>query len=96
MWPGLRAIVAIQAAHQRRLADAGRSGQHDALAGMQFEPDARQHRDAHAALQMQREALRQRIGAQHKLPVIASLRQRFVQRMQRMVMPCDQRMPIAA
>ena len=63
----LRAIVAVQAAHQRGLADAGRAGQHDAFARMQFEPDARQHRDAHAALQMQGEALRQCVGAQHDL-----------------------------
>ena len=63
----LRAVVAVQAAHQRGLADAGRAGQHDAFAGMQFEPDAGQHRDAHAALQMQGEALRQGVGAQHEL-----------------------------
>ena len=63
---GIGAVVAIQAAHQRGLAGARRPGQHHALACMQFEADTGQDGNPHAALQMQREALRQRIGAQHQ------------------------------
>ena len=54
----VRAIVSVQAAQQRGLADTRWSGQDDAFAGMQFQTDPRQDGDAHAALQMEGEALR--------------------------------------
>ena len=73
------AVVAVQAAHQRRFADAGRPGQHDAFARAQFEADAGQHRYAHAALQMQREAFRQRIGRSITWFIGLWSRQHFVQ-----------------
>ena len=54
------AVIAVQAAHQGRFAGAGRTGQHDAFAGMDLQVDAGQHRHSQAAAQVQGEALRQR------------------------------------
>ena len=65
MRPLSAAVIAIETAHQRRLAGAGRSGQHDALARMHGQSHVGQHRNAHAATQMQREAFGQSLGAQH-------------------------------
>ena len=65
MRAALGAIVAVQAAHQRGFAGAGRAGQDDALAGADIEIDAGQHGHAQAAAQMQGEGFRQRLGLQH-------------------------------
>ena len=54
---GLGAVVAVEQAHQRRFAGAGDAGQRDAFAGAHPQLDAADHRDAHAALGVQRECL---------------------------------------
>ena len=55
--PAVGAVVAIQAAHQRRFAGARRAGQHDALAGCDRQIDAGQYRQAHAARRCRVKAL---------------------------------------
>ena len=57
--------------------------QHDALAGLQFEIDAAKHRHAHAALQMQREALWRapRCAASHRSDARSCLQHRTDQQL---------------
>ncbi len=64
--PAVRPVVAVEGPHQRRLAGAGRAGQRDALSCVDFERDAFQHRDVNATLEVQREALVERVRAQHQ------------------------------
>jgi hypothetical protein len=63
--PRIGTVVRIKAAHQRRLANTGRAREYDAFASTQFEFDAGQHRDMHAALQVQGEALGEGVGTKH-------------------------------
>ena len=55
--PRLRAIVAVDTAQQRALPRAGRIGQRHALAGLDGQAHAAQHRQLLAALGVQREGL---------------------------------------
>ena len=60
--PGLRAVIAIEAAHQRGLARPGGPGERDALPGRHLEIEPPQHRQADTALQMQGEGLAEALG----------------------------------
>jgi hypothetical protein len=59
------AVIAIKAAQQGGFSRAGRARQRHALAGRHMHVDGIEHRDAHAALQMQQEILRQVLNLEH-------------------------------
>jgi hypothetical protein len=55
---------------------------------MDHEPHTRQHWNSHAALQVQREGLRERIGAQHDVAHRHRPLETLCSAMRRMLRPC--------